>query len=106
MEIIEQCNRQETLMRDSVVKIKARRLMLRKVVSLSLFNLVAGGSIVGSVALLSKFSGLQIEWSLSIQGVVGVVLGVISLACVSVVMGMLTGCMLYVGYLYFWLFYG
>ena len=89
MEVIEPFNRQEILMRYSVAKVKAEKLILSKMISLSLFNVGVGGIILGSVAILSKLSGLEIEWSLSLQGIMGILLSAISLAGVSMIIGML-----------------
>ena len=89
MEVIEPFNRQEILMRYSVAKVKAEKLVLSKMISLSLFNVGVGGIILGSVAILSKLSGLEIEWSLSLQGIMGILLSAISLAGVSMIIGML-----------------
>lgn len=89
MEVIEPFNRQEILMRYSVAKVKAEKLVLSKMISLSLFNVGVGGIILGSVAILSKLSGLEIEWSLSLQGIMGILLSAVSLAGVSMIIGML-----------------
>lgn len=89
MEVIEPFNRQEILMRYSVAKVKAEKLILSKIISLSLFNVGVGGIILGSVAILSKLSGLEIEWSLSLQGIMGILLCAVSLASVSMIIGML-----------------
>ncbi len=89
MEVIEPFNRQEMLMRYSVAKVKAEKLILSKIISLSLFNVGVGGIILGSVAILSKLSGLEIEWSLSLQGIMGILLCAVSLASVSMIIGML-----------------
>lgn len=61
---------------------------MSKVISLSLFYLVAGGIILGSVAVLSRMVGLEIDWHFSIQGLFGIILGTISLASVSMIIGM------------------
>lgn len=88
MEVIEPLNKKENLMRYSVVRLKPEKLIVSKVISLSLFNLVSGGIILGSVAVLSRMVGLEIDWHFSIQGLFGIILGAISLASVSVIIGM------------------
>lgn len=89
MNIIEPLNERDMLMRYSVSKIKGRYLVIQKLISLSIFNIVLGGAILGGVMLLTRYSNLPISWQGSWQGVLGGVLGAIGLASMGLFIGLL-----------------
>lgn len=89
MNIIEPLNERDMLMRYSVSKIKGRYLVIQKLISLSIFNIVLGGAILGGVMLLTRYSNLPISWQDSWQGVLGGVLGAIGLASMGLFIGLL-----------------
>lgn len=89
MNIIEPLNERDMLMRYSVSKIKGRYLVIQKLISLSAFNIVLGGAILGGVMLLTRYSNLPISWQGSWQGVLGGVLGAIGLAGMGLFIGLL-----------------
>lgn len=89
MNIIEPLNERDVLMRYSVSKIKGRYLVIQKLISLSVFNMVLGGAILGGVMLLTQYSHLPISWQGSWQGLLGGVLGAIGLASMGLFIGLL-----------------
>lgn len=89
MNIIEPLNEREMLMRYSVSKIKGRYLVIQKLISLSVFNMVLGGAILGGVMLLTQYSHLPISWQGSWQGLLGGILGAIGLASMGLFIGLL-----------------
>lgn len=89
MNIIEPLNERDMLMRYSVSKIKGRYLVIQKLISLSVFNMVLGGAILGGVMLLTQYNYLPISWQGSWQGLLGGVLGAIGLASMGLFIGLL-----------------
>lgn len=89
MNIIEPLNERDMLMRYSVSKIKGRYLVIQKLISLSIFNIVLGGAILGGVMLLTRYSNLPISWQGSWQGLLGGALGAIGLASMGLFIGLL-----------------
>lgn len=89
MNIIEPLNERDMLMRYSISKIKGRYLVIQKLISLSVFNIVLGGAILGGVMLLTQYSHLPISWQGSWQGLLGGVLGAIGLASMGLFIGLL-----------------
>lgn len=89
MNIIEPLNERDMLMRYSVSKIKGRYLVIQKLISLSIFNIVLGGAILVGVMLLTRYSHLPISWQGSWQGLLGGVLGAIGLASMGLFIGLL-----------------
>lgn len=89
MNIIEPLNERDMLMRYSISKIKGRYLVIQKLISLSVFNIVLGGAILGGVMLLTQYSHLPISWQGSWQGLLGGVLGAIGLTSMGLFIGLL-----------------
>lgn len=89
MNIIEPLNERDMLMRYSVSKIKGRYLVIQKLISLSVFNIVLGGAILGGVMLLTQYSHLPISWQGSWQGLLGGILGAVGLASMGLFIGLL-----------------
>lgn len=89
MNIIEPLNERDMLMRYSVSKIKGCYLVIQKLISLSIFNIVLGGAILVGVMLLTRYSHLPISWQGSWQGLLGGVLGAIGLASMGLFIGLL-----------------